>query len=282
MDQDPLPVDIADWRPAPFALGGGTVFAIGDVHGCADKLRALLDVILREAAQAPGPTRLIYLGDLIDRGPRNLEVLRLWSQGAAARGVDHIDRLMGNHEQMLLLAVGDGPHASKAKAMWLSERMGGSKVLEELRAAVGAPEAPLDAALLEAGLGAGVLARLMAARSHVRLGNTVFVHGGLDPRVDPAAFLARPWGDFIGATWAWIMEGFLDWRGGFGGTLVVHGHTPPPRHRELTGQDDPHLFQHDRLGLDGGSARSGIVTAARIEDGRYRILRAGRPGIAGR
>jgi serine/threonine protein phosphatase 1 len=73
------------------------------------------------------------------------------------------------------------------------------------------------------------------------------------------------------------MEGFLDWRGGFGGTLVVHGHTPPPRHRELTGQDDPHLFQHDRLGLDGGSTRTGIVTAARIEDGRYRFLRAGRP-----
>lgn len=281
MDDDTIPVDVADWRPAPFAPGGGTVFAIGDVHGCADELRALLDVIAREAAQAPGPTRLIYLGDLIDRGPRNLAVLRLWSADARARGVDRIDRLMGNHEQMLLLAAGDGPHATKAKAMWLSERAGGTKVLDELRAAVGAPEATLDQALLEAGLGEGVLARLMAARSHVRLGNTVFVHGGLDPRVDAAEFLARPWSAFHGASWAWIKEGFLDWRGGFGGTLVVHGHTPPPRHRELTGQDDPHLFQHDRLGLDGGSARSGIVTAARIEDGRYRILRAGRPGTGG-
>ncbi|MBX3498443.1 MAG: serine/threonine protein phosphatase [Alphaproteobacteria bacterium] len=277
MVQGSMPVDIGDWRPAPFALGGGTVFAVGDVHGCADELAALLAVIADEAAGAPGPRRLVYLGDLIDRGPRNLEVLRLWNEDERARGVDRIDRLMGNHEQMMLLAVGDGPHANKARAMWLGERMGGGKVLEELRAQAGIPEAALDGTLLEAGLGAGVLERLTASRSHVRVGNAVFVHGGLDPRVDVAEFLARPWSAFIGATWAWIMEGFLDWQGGFGGTLVVHGHTPPPRHRELTGQDDPHLFQHDRLGLDGGSARSGIVTAARIEDGRYRILRAGRP-----
>lgn len=279
MDQGTPPVEFADWRTAPFALGG-TVFAIGDVHGCADELQALLDVIAAEAMNAPGPTHLIYLGDLIDRGPANLEVLRLWAQPEAVRGVDRIERIMGNHEQLMLLAVGAGPHATKAKAMWLSERMGGTKVLDELRALIGKPAAELDTALLEGGLGEGVLQRLMATRSHVRLGNTVFVHGGLDPRADVEEFLARPWSAFIGATWAWIMEGFLDWRGGFGGTLVVHGHTPPPRHRELTGQDDPHLFQHDRLGLDGGSARTGIVTAARIEDGRYRILRAGRPRAA--
>jgi len=280
MDQSTTPVEIAEWRPAPFALGGGTVFAIGDVHGCADELAALLETIAAEAATAPGATRLIYLGDLIDRGPANLEVLRLWAGDERARGVDRIDRIMGNHEQMMLLAVGGGPHATKARTMWLGERMGGTRVLDELRARVGEPAAELDAALLEAGLGDGVLARLMATRSHVRIGNTVFVHGGLDPRADIEEFLARPWSAFIGATWAWIMEGFLDWRGGFGGTLVVHGHTPPPRHRELTGQDDPHLFRHDRLGLDGGSARSGFVTAARIEDGRYRVLRAGRPRTA--
>ena len=277
MDHTTIPLDVADWRPAPFALGSGTVFAVGDVHGCAREFAALLAEIAAQAADAPGPTRLIFLGDMIDRGPGNLEVLRLWAEDERARGVDRIDRIMGNHEQMMLLAVGDGPHAAKAKAMWQGERMGGAKVLDELRAKIGDPAAPLDATLLEAGLGADILARLKAARSHVRIGNAVFVHGGIDPRAEVEEFLARPWSAFIGATWAWIMEGFLDWQGGFGGTLVVHGHTPPPRHRELTGQDDPHLFQHDRLGLDGGSARSGIVTAARIEDGRYRILRAGRP-----
>jgi serine/threonine protein phosphatase 1 len=34
---------------------------------------------------------------------------------------------------------------------------------------------------------------------------------------------------------------------------------------------------HDRLGLDGGSAVTGFVVGAEIQDGRYRILKAGRP-----
>ena len=43
MARGTIPVVADDWRPAPFVLGGGTVFAIGDVHGCAEELRALLD-----------------------------------------------------------------------------------------------------------------------------------------------------------------------------------------------------------------------------------------------
>jgi len=53
---------------------------------------------------------------------------------------------------------------------------------------------------------------------------------------------------------------------------VVHGHTPPAKHRMLSGYPDPHVLQHDRLCLDGGSALTGIVTAAQIEDGRYRLF----------
>jgi serine/threonine protein phosphatase 1 len=41
--------------------------------------------------------------------------------------------------------------------------------------------------------------------------------------------------------------------------------------------EDPHVFQHDRLGLDGGSAVSGVVVGAELRDGRYRILKAGTP-----
>jgi serine/threonine protein phosphatase 1 len=77
------------------------------------------------------------------------------------------------------------------------------------------------------------------------------------------------------ARWAWITKGFLDWQGGFDGTLVVHGHTPPSKHWPLAQMEDPHLFLHDRLGLDGGSALTGIVAGAEIRDGRYRILKAG-------
>jgi serine/threonine protein phosphatase 1 len=59
--------------------------------------------------------------------------------------------------------------------------------------------------------------------------------------------------------------------------MVVHGQTPPPKHRIMSGYPDPHVFQHDRLSLDGGSASTGIVADAQIENGRYRLFRASLP-----
>ena len=271
------PVEISEWKPAPFELEGETVFAIGDVHGCAEELRALLGTVGKLARESCNHKRLVYLGDMINRGPDSIGVLELWAANEAAHGVDHVDRLMGNHEIMMLLAVIGGPHAHKAETMWLSKRMGGQMLLDQMRARAGAPAAHPDQALLKTALGDLVVHRLYGMRAHVRLGNTLFVHGELDPHADPDEFLTRPWTIFTEARWAWINHGFLDWKGGFKGTLVVHGHTPPDKHKEISGLDDPHLFEGDRLGLDGGSARTGIVTAAEIEGGRYRILKAGRP-----
>jgi calcineurin-like phosphoesterase family protein len=269
------PVEIGAWKPAPFALEGETVFAIGDVHGCAPELTCLLDTVAMLAGEQRGPRRLVYLGDLIDRGPNTIGTLRLWAEDAAARGVDHIDRIIGNHEIMMLLPLTDSPHADRALTMWLSDRMGGGKVISEMRRAVGDPSAGLSYQLAVAALGEKVMRLMMSQRGHLRLGNAIFVHGGLDGRADQVTFLAPPWTAFTQARWAWITHGFLDWQGGFGGTLVVHGHTPPAKHRPLTQMADPHLFQHDRLGLDGGSAVTGFVVGAEIQDGRYRILKAG-------
>ncbi len=276
-----LPVKISAWKPAPFDLKGETVFAIGDVHGCANELGALLGSIGELAKQSSGKRRLVYLGDMINRGPDSAGALDLWAADEAARGVDHIDRLMGNHEIMMMLAVIGGPHARKAETMWLSKRMGGQMLLDQMSVRAGGragvPTAHADQALLKAALGEAIVHRLYGMRSHVRLGNTLFVHGGLDPHADPDEFLTRPWTIFTEARWAWINHGFLDWKGGFKGTLVVHGHTPPDKHKAISGMADPHLFEGDRLGLDGGSARTGIVTAAEIQNGRYRILKAGTP-----
>lgn len=272
-----VPVEISAWKPAPFALKGETVFAVGDVHGCAAELRALLTAIADLARASRGPRRLIYLGDMINRGPDSIGVLELWAEKSEACGVDRIDRVMGNHEIMMMLAVIGGPHAHKAEAMWLSKRMGGRKFLDQMVARAGGPASHVDQSLLQSALGRRIVLRLHGMRSHVSLGNTLFVHGGLDPHAEPDEFLTRPWTVFTEARWAWINHGFLDWKNGFGGTLVVHGHTPPDKHREISGMEDPHLCEGDRLGLDGGSARTGIVTAAEIQEGRYRILKAGTP-----
>ena len=269
-----ISIQISEWKPAPFALAGESVFAIGDIHGCTDHLRALLATVAATQTPPGNRRRLVYLGDIIDRGPDNIGALKLWNEDERARGVDRIDRVMGNHEIMMLLAMAGGPHAAKALQMWLAEGTGGEKVLTEMRIACRDLAAPLSYALAVAALGEGVVRRLMTHRSHVRLGNTLFVHGGLDGRADPEEFLSHVWSEFTDARWAWITRGFLDWQGGFGSTLVVHGHTPPAKHWPITRMDDPHLFLFDRLGLDGGSAVTGVVTAAEIEDGRYRILKA--------
>jgi len=270
----PVAVEVSPWTPAPFAMDGETVFAVGDVHGCAGHLQSLIDTIRTLAGESAGARRVVYLGDLIDRGPDTLGVLRLWAEGPQAHGVDKVDRIIGNHEILMLLAIRGGALASKAATMWLSDRMGGGKVMDEMRAVVRDPAAPPSIALARTALRRQTLDLLLTQRSHVRLGNALFVHGGLAGGSNSGAFLERPWTAGVNARWAWITRGFLDWHGGFGGTLVVHGHTPPAKHRKFSGMPDTTVFAHDRLCLDGGSALTGVVVAAEIRDGRYRLLKA--------
>jgi serine/threonine protein phosphatase 1 len=72
------------------------IFVIGDVHGCALTLQHLIFKVIRLRTS----DRLYFLGDLIDRGPRSMEVIdtlkRLKSAGY------YIKSVKGNHEEMLL------------------------------------------------------------------------------------------------------------------------------------------------------------------------------------
>ena len=70
---------------------------IGDVHGCNAALETLLSLIRPEA----GRDRLIFLGDLFDRGPDSFSVLQTVRQLADGFGDDFI-LLLGNHEDYLL------------------------------------------------------------------------------------------------------------------------------------------------------------------------------------
>lgn len=75
-----------------------STWAVGDIQGCFEPLQRLLDEIDYRAER----DRLILLGDLVNRGPQSLEVLR-WvrAQGPA------LVSLLGNHD-LHLLAVARG------------------------------------------------------------------------------------------------------------------------------------------------------------------------------
>lgn len=264
-----ISLDQSDWREAPLRVDQ-TIFAIGDVHGCDDQLGLLLETF--KGLAADGTARLIFLGDLICRGPSSLAALSIWATSGLEQRFALVHRLSGNHEQLLMLSIGSGTVAQAAYDKWMT--IDGGTFVDELRRAAGRHDAPLTRDLLGVAAGSEVLARLDHLEHHVRIGNVIFVHGGLDPSVDSETALAAPYTTFGGNHWAWIQEPFLGWRGGFGGSMVIHGHTPPAKHRTLSGYPDPHVFQHDRLSLDGGSAATGIVAGAQIENGRYRLFKA--------
>ena len=80
-------------------------YAIGDIQGCYDSLRRLLDL----CAFDPAADRLWLVGDLVNRGPKSLETLRLIkSLGPAALTV------LGNHD-LYLMMVAEGGAKFRAK-----------------------------------------------------------------------------------------------------------------------------------------------------------------------
>ncbi|MEM7671886.1 MAG: metallophosphoesterase [Verrucomicrobiota bacterium] len=68
----------------------GRIIAIGDVHGCASELSALLDRLSLNSDDS-----IIQLGDMVNRGPDSAGVLKIIRE-------NNIQSILGNHERRLL------------------------------------------------------------------------------------------------------------------------------------------------------------------------------------
>lgn len=72
----------------------GRLIIIGDVHGCIDELDLLIDKLSLQSDD-----RICFIGDLIDRGPNSVEVVRRYVQLSKEYAVALI---LGNHEEKFL------------------------------------------------------------------------------------------------------------------------------------------------------------------------------------
>jgi bis(5'-nucleosyl)-tetraphosphatase (symmetrical) len=75
-----------------------STYVIGDVQGCDDELGELLSFIRFE----PAKDRVLFVGDLVNRGPKSAEVLR---RVKALHAIGAADSVLGNHDFFLIMAL---------------------------------------------------------------------------------------------------------------------------------------------------------------------------------
>ncbi len=222
---------------------GRRIYAVGDIHGRLDLLDALIAMIeADDAGRVPADTLIVFLGDLVDRGPDSRGVVdRLI---AFSRGPIATRFLMGNHEEVFLRALG-----GDLKALKFLIRIGGRATI----LSYGIDEAEyqsLDFEELAATLTRLVppehVAFLSAFEEWIEAGDYLFVHAGVRPGIDL--------GEQRASDLRWIRDDFLQHRDSFG-KLVVHGHS-------ITRNVD---LRANRIGIDTGAYDSGKLTAIGLE-----------------
>ncbi|MGN7160622.1 metallophosphoesterase family protein [Sphingomonas sp. SAFR-052] len=240
--------------PAPRIPDDIVVYAIGDVHGRLDCLDDLLAQIDADPARGHRRTMLVFLGDLIDRGPDSRGVVdRVMALCAASADV-HC--LCGNHEELLLTAA-----EGARQALGVFARVGGRETL----LSYGVSEEAYEREDLKG------VQRLIAEHVPVEhlhflrnlpdqliVGDYVFVHAGIRPGVPLDAQKS--------SDLRWIRSPFLD-HGGAYERFVIHGHT-------VTGDPD---IRANRIGIDTGAYRSGRLTALVLDGETRRFLSTALP-----
>ena len=176
------------------AVASGRRLVVGDIHGCAQTMRALLSDYL---AVSRGD-HLYFLGDLVSKGPDSRGVLQLLVELEAA-GVG-VMVVRGNHEEAILRARGEGPAALETLLQKTNN--------DALLTADGGTD--LEPAWL----------RIMeASRYWVELHDVILVHGGID--------LQRPEPFADGHALVSLRKTTYDARVA-GHRRVIHGHTRRP------------------------------------------------------
>lgn len=227
------------------------IYAIGDVHGCIDELKAAERQIAADIRATGRAGLVILLGDYVDRGPSSRHVLEHLIKPSEF-DLKRIP-LCGNHDDIFCKFLGKPDLYSE----WLG--LGGEQTLisygidlHRLNSRRKGRTTKLST-LLEEVVPASHRQFLADLPVYLKIGELVFVHAGLKPGV--------PLDEQNDEDMLWIREPFLS-EGPRLPLLVIHGHTP---------RSDPD-FGPGRIGIDTGAYYSGRLTVLKIDQGRASVL----------
>jgi serine/threonine protein phosphatase 1 len=223
---------------------GQRVYAIGDIHGCLDRLVSLHEAIAEDMAARPvAHTTLVHLGDYVDRGADSAQVID-WLINQPPVPADAIVNLMGNHEFMMLSALAGVD--KEAPGHWMTN--GGADSLLSWGISRTVPPTEWASRIPRQHL---LFLRDLEICHHI--GPYLFVHAGVRPGV-PLDKQSRQ--DMM-----WIREPFLSSRADHG-AVIVHGHTP---------KREP-IVQPNRIAIDTGAVLGGALTCVVLEDDKLGFL----------
>jgi serine/threonine protein phosphatase 1 len=230
---------------------GVRLYAIGDIHGRHDLLRALHVDIAADLARRPTPSfRILHLGDLVDRGPDSAGVI----DAVAAMVCDgDAGAVLGNHDRYMLDFLDGAPIG----AQWLD--CGGADTVRSY--GLDPSMAHRSLARLREDLRAAIptahLAFLRGMPLSERHGDYLFVHAGIRP--------GRPLNRQTEDDLTEIREPFLSHDGDLG-CVVIHGHTP----------NEAVVARRNRVGIDTKAYDTGVLSCLVLEADRKALLRGDR------
>jgi serine/threonine protein phosphatase 1 len=233
----------------PRAPDGTRIYAIGDIHGRADLLREMHQLIHEDAYERQAPRNVVvYLGDYVDRGPASAEVIDILLDEPLP-GFERV-HLAGNHEDTIIRFLSD----ISVAGLWLE--YGGAATLYSYGVKPPAMN-ETDLRRAQGELRESLPERHLQFMRELKLthceGDWFFVHAGVKPGVPLEAQQPQ---DAL-----WIRGEFLGCEYDFG-KIVVHGHT-------VTQEPD---VRRNRIGIDTGAFMSGCLTSLVLEGERWSFL----------
>lgn len=236
-------------------------FVVGDIHGRCAQLHRLLEMLPRVEAV----DTLVFLGDLIDRGPDAPGCVDL-AMKLQRDNPERVICLRGNHEQMLLDFI-----EGRAN-LWITPVTGGERTYEQY---VGKPleingEHDLDEArhIVENAMPAEHLDFLNGLPYFHEDEFAIYVHAGLDRTKHPSDTAPQA------LLWMRDMEFYKNYRG----KPCIFGHTPTPL-LPLRGRLGRHgiYISHSAIGIDTGyNLQSPLSCLALPEFALYQTFADGR------